>query len=106
MSEKLVRDKIAEYVFNQRGELLNTRKASDEEMLQLLKNKIIEEANEVANAESMAHLAEELADVLEVIKAIAVKQNITDLIFEKRESKFLERGGFSDGIILIGDCKK
>ena len=104
--EKLVRDKIVEYVYSKRGETLNTRKASDDEMLQLLKNKIIEEANEVAGAESISDLAEELADVLEVIRAIAVKQNITDLIFEKREAKFLERGGFLDGVVLIGECKK
>jgi predicted house-cleaning noncanonical NTP pyrophosphatase (MazG superfamily) len=99
--EKLVRDRIAEFVFKERGEILTTRKATEEELLSLLKNKLVEEANEVLNANSMDELIEEMADVLEVMKAISVKQNITDEIFEKREAKFLERGGFEDGIVLI-----
>jgi predicted house-cleaning noncanonical NTP pyrophosphatase (MazG superfamily) len=99
--EKLVRDRIAEFVFKERGEVLTTRKATEEELLSLLKNKLVEEANEVLNANSMDELIEEMADVLEVMKAISVKQNITDEIFEKREAKFLERGGFEDGIVLI-----
>jgi predicted house-cleaning noncanonical NTP pyrophosphatase (MazG superfamily) len=99
--EKLVRDRIAEFVFIERGEILTTRKATEEELLSLLKNKLVEEANEVLNANSMDELIEEMADVLEVMKAISVKQNITDEIFEKREAKFLERGGFEDGIVLI-----
>lgn len=99
--EKLVRDRIAEFALKQRGDVLVTRKASEEELLSLLKNKLVEEANEVLNANSIDELIEEMADVLEVMKAISVKQNITDEIFEKRESKFLERGGFEDGIVLI-----
>jgi predicted house-cleaning noncanonical NTP pyrophosphatase (MazG superfamily) len=99
--EKLVRDRIAEFALKQRGDVLVTRKASEEELLSLLKNKLVEEANEVLNANSIEELIEEMADVLEVMKAISVKQNITDEIFEKREAKFLERGGFDDGIVLI-----
>ena len=99
--EKLVRDKIAEFVFKERGEVLITRKASDEEILELLKHKLVEEANEVLNATSHENLIEELADVLEVLKALTVKQNLTEQVFEKRESKFLERGGFDEGIVLI-----
>lgn len=99
--EKLVRDKIAEFVFKERGEVLITRKASDEEIIELLKHKLVEEANEVLNATSHENLIEELADVLEVLKALTVKQNLTEQVFEKRESKFLERGGFDEGIVLI-----
>ena len=106
MSEKLVRDKIAEFVLKERGEVLNTRIASSEEILQLLKQKIVEEANEVFATNNKENLAEEIADLLEVIKAIAEKENIVDDIFSKREAKFLERGGFSQGIVLIGECKK
>jgi predicted house-cleaning noncanonical NTP pyrophosphatase (MazG superfamily) len=105
-NDKLVRDKIAEFVLNNRGEVLNIRMASPEEHRKLLLDKIVEEAHEVASACNREDLAEELADVLEVIKSIAEKENIVDLVFSKRASKLLERGGFDKGIVLIGGCKK
>lgn len=106
MSEKLVRDKIVEYVFNKRGETLPTRVASAEELTQLLKLKIVEEANEVFATSNKEDLAEEIADLLEVIKSLAEKENIVNEIFSKRESKLLERGGFDNGIVLIENSKK
>lgn len=106
MSEKLVRDSIVDFVFKQRGEILNTRVASSDELLTFLKYKIVEEANEVFNAKNKEELVEEMADLLEVMKALASNQSIVDEMFLKRESKYSERGGFEKGIILIGDCKK
>ena len=106
MNEKLVRDKIAEFVMKERGEVLNTRVATPEEYLQLLKNKLVEESQEVLEANTKEELAEELADLLEVIRAISQREGIIDELFKKREAKFLERGGFENGIVLIGDCKK
>lgn len=106
MKEKLIRDKIADFVLKERGEVLTTRVASSEELLQLLKNKILEEAEEVFKANTKEELAEEMADLLEVMKSLAEKENIVEEIFLKRESKLLEIGGFDLGIVLIGDCKK
>jgi predicted house-cleaning noncanonical NTP pyrophosphatase (MazG superfamily) len=106
MNEKLVRDKIAEFVLRERGEVLNTRIASPEEYMQLLKNKLVEESQEVLEANTKEELAEELGDLLEVIRAIAIKQEIVNDLFSKREAKFLERGGFDTGVVLIGACKK
>lgn len=106
MKEKLVRDKIAEFVLKERGEVLTTRIANSEELKQLLLNKIVEEAQEVFTAQTKESLAEELADLLEVIKSVAEKEDIVDKLFAKREAKFLERGGFDQGIVLIADCKK
>jgi predicted house-cleaning noncanonical NTP pyrophosphatase (MazG superfamily) len=106
MNEKLVRDKIAEFVLKERGEVLNTRLASPEEYMQMLRNKLVEEAREVLEASTKEELAEELADLLEVMKALAEKEEIVDLLFSKREAKFSERGGFGMGVILIGACKK
>jgi predicted house-cleaning noncanonical NTP pyrophosphatase (MazG superfamily) len=54
-----------------------------------------------AFASSNDNLIEELADVLEVLKALIVKQNIAEEVFKKREDKCLERGGFDNGVILI-----
>ncbi len=106
MNEKLVRDKIAEFVLKERGEVLNTRVATPEEYPQLLKNKLVEETQEVLEANTKEELAEELGDLMEVMKALAEKEDIVDLLFSKREAKFLERGGFEAGVVLIGDCKK
>jgi len=101
-NEKLVRDKIVDFVFKERGEVLTTRVASPEEFSSLLKQKVVEEANEVFNAKTKEELAEELADLLEVIKHLAEKENIVNEIFSKREAKYLERGGFDKGLVLIG----
>lgn len=106
MNEKLVRDKIAEFVLKERGEVLNTRLASPEEYMQLLRNKLVEESQEVLEANTKEELAEELGDLLEVIRAIAIKQEIVNDLFSKREAKFLERGGFDTGVVLIGACTK
>lgn len=106
MNEKLVRDRIADIALQERGEVLNTRMATPEEILFLLKHKIVEEAKEVFETNTKEELAEELGDLLEVIRSIAQRQGIVDELFNKREAKFLERGGFEKGIVLIGDCKK
>lgn len=106
MNEKLIRDRIFEFVLKERGEVLTIRIANPDEMIFLLKQKIVEEAKEVFEANSKEELAEELADLLEVIKSIAEKENIVHDLFVKREAKFLERGGFDNGVVLVGECKK
>jgi predicted house-cleaning noncanonical NTP pyrophosphatase (MazG superfamily) len=99
--EKLIRDKMPELVLAERGEVLETRIASDEEFLGLLKAKIIEEAQEVVAAQTKEDLAEELGDLLEVIKAIAQNQNIVDEMFKSRDAKELKRGTFEKKIVLV-----
>jgi predicted house-cleaning noncanonical NTP pyrophosphatase (MazG superfamily) len=101
-SEKLVRDKIADFVFKERGEVLTTRIASPDELSNLLRQKIMEKALEVSEAKSREELAEELADLFEVIKTLAEKENVVEEMFSKREAKYLERGGFDKGLVLVG----
>jgi len=100
MKEKLIRDKMAEIVFHQRGELLDIRVANDDEFLNFLKQKIVEESSEVLNAQTNEQLIEELADVMEVIKAIAMSRNIVDEMFERIDTKYQECGAFDRKIIL------
>ena len=68
---KLVRDKIPEVVGKLTGKEVKTRILEDDnEYSKFLMKKVEEEARELAAAEGKEHVAEEVADVLELIDAI------------------------------------
>ncbi len=113
---KLVRDKIPDIIMS-KGEKAITHIANNEEFSKKLNDKLLEEVNEYLKNPS----TEELADILEVIRAICDNKNITidDVknpaisVFEHarektfsrhieavRKKKLLERGGFSKRLIL------
>lgn len=93
---KLVRDKIPEYIRNRGGNPIS-HVASEEEYWQKLKEKLLEEFEEFNKDESK----EEFADLLEVIDAIADYKNFNkEEIIALREKKVAERGKFKDRIIL------
>lgn len=96
---KLVRDRIPEIIRNNNEEAI-TRILNDEEYKDALENKLLEEYNEVLNAEGNDYL-EELADMLEVIDALASTQNksLEDII-KIKENKCEKRGGFKNKIFL------
>ncbi|MCD8484080.1 nucleoside triphosphate pyrophosphohydrolase [Candidatus Woesebacteria bacterium] len=68
-----------------------------------LKNKLLEEAQEVASATSRTDLLEELADLQEVVNALCDLNNIdsSDLA-QKQKSKREKAGGFKKKLMLIG----
>lgn len=93
---KLVRDKIPEYI-KSKGGLPIMHIASEEEYWQKLKEKLSEEVSEFSDAESI----EELADVLEVIEAIVRYKGFGDGDIQKvKNKKADERGKFEKRIIL------
>lgn len=94
--DKLVRDKIPEYIRGKGGDP-KSHVAETEEYWRKLKEKLLEEANELVEAENI----EEYADVLEVLEAIRdFKQFSEQEIIEVKNKKAEERGKFAERIIL------
>lgn len=98
---KLVRDKIPEIITHD-GKTVTFHKVKDDaEFRQLLKNKLLEEAAEFADAETEEEILEELVDVLEVTKAIKALYGITDGdLSTAMNNKYSSKGGFYQGYIL------
>ena len=94
---KLVRDKIPQLVRRQGG-IPIVRIAEDHEFWEKLKEKLVEEVQEFQTSET----TQELADILEVIDAIADYKGFTKKeIQEIKTRKAKQRGGFDKRIILI-----
>ena len=93
---KLVRDKIPD-IIRRKGELPLVRVAGDDEYWQKLKEKLEEEVAEFLEAEN----EEEMADIIEVLRAICIHRGI-DLkrLEEIRRKKAEERGAFLGRVIL------
>jgi len=97
---KLVRDRIPE-IIEKNGKKPVTHIANDNEYWDKLKLKLQEEVDEVLEDGTEDEVKEELADVLEVIKAICEFRKVNKKELESlREKKAKERGGFKDKIIL------
>lgn len=93
---KLVRDKIPEYIKGKGAEPI-THVAGDSEYWEKLKEKLLEEANEFNKDENI----EEVADILEVIEAISIYKGFDKNDIEKvKNKKAGEKGKFNDRIIL------
>lgn len=97
---KLVRDKIPE-IIKQNKEVPATRVLNDEEYKEELLKKLFEECMEVKKAQTIDEITEELADVYEVLLAIAKLNGKTIADIEtvstlKRE----KRGSFDKRIFL------
>lgn len=96
---KLVRDGIPDIIiFN--GQIPVTRVLDDNEYREALEEKLREECGEVISSGKNGR-CEELADVLEVIRALAGLENKTlDDIIYIADAKKAERGGFDNRIYL------
>jgi predicted house-cleaning noncanonical NTP pyrophosphatase (MazG superfamily) len=98
---KLVRDKIPSNIAGG-GERVQITKLSGELLLRALRDKLVEEALEVLDAESHDSIIEELADVSEVIDSILVqiKASKKDLLASQK-AKRDRAGGFDNGFVLL-----
>ena len=87
-------------IIQKAGGLAHVRKLSRPEALQLLAQKLIEEAFEVWNS-GQQHIAEELADVLEVVEALRSNSGIAkEELARVQEEKRAKRGGFDQLVYL------
>ncbi|APH05010.1 nucleoside triphosphate pyrophosphohydrolase [Bacillus weihaiensis] len=98
---KLVRDKIPE-IIDQTGKNYEVRILDKVDYIKELKKKAYEELNEIVEAKDRESSLEELADLLEVIHAIAVYHGSTlEEINSIRQEKEEQRGSFSEKVFLI-----
>ena len=96
---KLVRDNIPEIIKNN-GETPIISILDDKRYKEELEKKLYEEYNEVLEASGMDRI-EELADMLEVIIALAKLENKTlDDVVEIQKQKLKKRGAFDKKIYL------
>ena len=97
---KLVRDKIPD-IIRTSGNQCEVSTLNDAEYIEALRQKLVEEAQEAATA-APNKLAEELADVMEVIDALFAATGIEpEKVREIQKEKRSQRGGFDNKIKLL-----
>lgn len=97
---KLIRDKL-EQEYIRLDHKATYKKLSDKELLEALKQKIIEEANEIPVDGPRDEIIGELADVQQVLDDIAVRFAINkEEIADSKQKKFERKGGFSKGLYV------
>ena len=99
LGEKLVRDKIPD-IIRETGESPKIRIAKPDELDVLLRQKIVEEAQEFL----VSGDTEELVDIQEAIDELLKLRKADPALIEiQRHSKLLARGGFTKGYVLTLD---
>lgn len=97
---KILRDNWLEFMKDQ-GQNISYKILEGKEYEEKLREKIVEEANEVLLARNREEICEELGDVLEVIKSLALLNNLTfEDIVEKSEEKKKKRGSFDKRVYV------
>jgi predicted house-cleaning noncanonical NTP pyrophosphatase (MazG superfamily) len=98
---KLVRDRIPEIITNS-GSEYTSRILDHTEYRIELRTKLQEEVNEYLAAKTDDEAVEELADIMELLHAMAESHSITvEKLEQVRAEKAAKRGGFKERIYLI-----
>lgn len=96
---KLVRDRIPE-LLRQQGKVCETVVLSDREYIEKLKEKLKEEVDDFIKAQP-DKLASEIADVLEVLYALAEHKGISEAELDfTRQMKKRQRGSYRGKVLL------
>ncbi|WP_433008560.1 nucleoside triphosphate pyrophosphohydrolase [Kribbella sp. CA-294648] len=98
---KLIRDRIPEIV-RAKGEELVTYRADAAEYRRRLRDKLLEEVDEFLTAQPDEAI-EELADVLEVVYALAADLGADSSTLDRvRRDKAVARGAFAERLVWTG----
>lgn len=97
---KLVRDKIPDSIAA-KGESVLLMQLQGDALIAALRRKLVEESLEVLDAKNNDQIAEELADVREVMLALMHRLEITEASVERlRRKKAGDRGAFEKALML------
>ena len=103
---KLIRDRIPE-IIQKEGNTADIIILSEESFKQAIKEKLIEEATEVCNAQNRDDILSELADLQEVMDTIKQLYNINTLEVNTIQAvKALQRGKFEKRLYLKSVSEK
>ncbi len=98
---KLVRDGVPE-IIRRKGEHCEVTVMAEEEYQQALRDKLVEEAKEVAQALTLQELITELADVQEVFDTLRATYALSqETIAQEQARRRAERGGFERRLRLL-----
>lgn len=98
---KLVRDKIPQ-VIEATGKKFTTEILNNKDYIKYLKEKSYEELDEYCATQSKEEAVEELADLLEIIHALANYHGSSiEEVENVRQEKAEKRGGFQEKIFLV-----
>jgi predicted house-cleaning noncanonical NTP pyrophosphatase (MazG superfamily) len=98
---KLVRDNIPQ-IIESKGKKFSAKVLNNEDYLKHLKEKAYEELDEYCATETDGEAVEELADLLEVIRALAKHHGFSiEEVEAVRKDKAEKRGGFQEKVFLI-----
>ncbi|MDR6999682.1 nucleoside triphosphate pyrophosphohydrolase [Neobacillus niacini] len=98
---KLVRDRIPE-IIEDTGKTFSTKILNNNDYIKELRKKSFEELEEYMNTTNNEDAIEELADLLEIIHALAeYHESSIEKVEEVRQKKAEKRGGFKEKIFLI-----
>ena len=97
---KIVRDKIPEIIAKQ-GKKVRFKTLMGNELRQALKDKLVEEVQELIKAETKEQIIEEMADVMDVLTAIRYAHSVKYYeVEDARSKKGFEKGRFINGYFL------
>jgi predicted house-cleaning noncanonical NTP pyrophosphatase (MazG superfamily) len=98
---KVVRDKVPAQIAD-RGEQFEIVTLDGDALNVALRRKLVEEALETLDAKDGTEILAELADVVEVVKALTRSMQVTESqLEEERSRKEHSKGGFNDSLMLL-----
>lgn len=103
LNSKLVRDRIPELA-QARGQTITVERLDDDTYLLALLAKLLEEALELVESQSVKEMVKELADVDEVVRALARLLGGPETLEAVRQAKAAERGGFEGRLFMTWEA--